>query len=178
MASVSSSPKRSQRFDSPFTKEQEAWLILEYGAVRNITTLKRRFRVHYKLQYKQVPRYEAFKRLVTRFMTSHGQVRPAVSEGRPPISEETVTMVKEYMLPYQQRKEVVSLSTVANSLGLSYTTVWRVVRKRLGWYPYKPRKTVPLTEVHKAARVDFCNWLLSKLRSLQIMSPGAMKSGL
>ena len=34
--------------DSPFTKEQEIWIILEWGATKNITTVKRNFRTHFK----------------------------------------------------------------------------------------------------------------------------------
>jgi hypothetical protein len=36
------------------------------------------------------------------------------------------------------------------------------VRKKLGWYPYKPKTVVPLTDAHKAGRVAFCNWFLEK----------------
>ena len=37
-----------------------------------------------------------------------------------------------------------------------------MVRQKLGWFPYKPRNTIPLTPAHKQGRVNFCNWLLSK----------------
>ena len=33
---------------SPFTKEEEKRVILEFGAVRNINMVKRSFRIHFK----------------------------------------------------------------------------------------------------------------------------------
>ena len=32
-------PKTGQRYDSPFTPEQETWIILEFSALRNCLTL-------------------------------------------------------------------------------------------------------------------------------------------
>ena len=97
------SPKRAQRKNSPFTKDQETWIILEYGSVKNVLTVKRRFRTKNKLHPYQVPRVAAFERLVERFFTTEGQVRPAVSAGRPPIAEELVQTVKDCLTPFTRR---------------------------------------------------------------------------
>ena len=50
-------PYRRQRADAPFTAEQEAWLILEYGAVKNISVLKRHFQQHFVITTRKVPSY-------------------------------------------------------------------------------------------------------------------------
>ena len=155
-------PYRRQRSDAPFTEEQETWLILEYGAVKNITVLRRHFQQHFKITSRKVPRYSAFKRLVERFIATQGTLHPPVLVGSPPLSEETVALVKGFVKGYQRRKESVSLATIASELNLHPSTVWRVVRKVLHWYPYKPHKTVPLTDTHKEGRVQFCDWLLSQ----------------
>ena len=63
-------PYRRQRADAPFTAEQEAWLILEYGAVKNISVLKRHFQQHFVITTRKVPSYMAFKRLVERFIAT------------------------------------------------------------------------------------------------------------
>ena len=151
----------ASRSDSPFTKEQEIWIILEWGATKNITTVKRNFRTHFKVQFKKVPSYNAFKRLVKRF-EAKGKLHQATPKGKPPVSEEAIARVKDFLKPYLRRKESVSLLTISNSLDIPLATVWVVVRKKLGWFPYKPRKTIPLTEAHKQDRVNFCNWLLTK----------------
>ena len=155
-----SSPARGQRRNSPFTKQQEAWVILQYGALSNCLAVRRKFRVHYKLSPFMVPRINAFRRLVSRVLESNGQVRPKAPAGRSPLTEELVQRVKDFLLPYTQNEQAVSLTTMATSLNISVTTAWRVVRKKLGWYPFKPRKVIPLTQAHKASRVTFCDWLL------------------
>ena len=155
-------PYRRQRADAPFTAEQEAWLILEYGAVKNISVLKRHFQQHFVITTRKVPSYMAFKRLVERFIATQGTLHPAVPIGRPPLSEETVALVKGFVKGCQRRRESVSNAVIAAELNLSWSTVWRVVRKVLHWYPYKPHPTVPLTDAHKEGRVQFCEWLLSQ----------------
>ena len=89
-----SSPARGQRRNSPFTKQQEAWVILQYGALSNCLAVRRKFRVHYKLSPFMVPRINAFRRLVSRFLESNGQVRPKAPAGRSPLTEELVQRVK------------------------------------------------------------------------------------
>ena len=71
-------PYRRQRSDAPFTEEQETWLILEYGAVKNISVLKRHFQQHFVITTRKVPSYMAFKRLVERFIATQGTLHPAV----------------------------------------------------------------------------------------------------
>ena len=53
MAPVRSTPRRGQRKNSPFTKDQEAWIVIQWGFRRNITQLKRDFRTKYKFTFNQ-----------------------------------------------------------------------------------------------------------------------------
>ena len=55
---------RGQRSNAPFTEEQETWIILEYGALRNYLQVRRKFRLHYKLSPAKVPGICAFQRLI------------------------------------------------------------------------------------------------------------------
>ena len=75
------------------------------------------------------------------------------------ISDKLAEEVKNFLLPHSRDKKSVSLTTLANSLGISISTAWRAVWKKLDWYP---RNVVPLPEAHKAARVVFSNWLLNQ----------------
>ena len=159
---MSGSPHRAQRINTPFTKEQQAWVILEFGSLRNISKLRRTFRLHFGLAPRQVPRYNAFLRLVHRFITSKGQVRPQVPSGNRPPKQEIVQKVKDLLQRHQKNKKTVSIRSIAQSLNLSAATVWRIARKQLHWYPYKPHTAVQLTDRHKSARVDFSRWLLEQ----------------
>ena len=54
----------------PFSKEQEIWIVLEFGACRNITQVRRSFRKQFfKSNPKAVPQRNAFQRIVNRFET-------------------------------------------------------------------------------------------------------------
>ena len=73
--------------DAPFTEEQEAWLILEFVALKNITVLRRHFQQHFEIQSRKVPSYMAFKRQMERFIATQGILHPPVPVGRPALSD-------------------------------------------------------------------------------------------
>ena len=56
-------------------------------------------------------------------------------------------------LLFRHNKKHVSLRTIANEFNISIPTAWRVLRKTLGWYPYKPQIVVPLSDRHRFDRV-------------------------
>ena len=99
-------PYRRQCSDAPFTEEQEAWLILEFWAMKNITVLRRHFQQHFEIQSRKVPSYMAFKRLVERFIATQGTLHPPVPVGRPPLSEETVALVNRFVKGCQREEGV------------------------------------------------------------------------
>ena len=159
--------RRAVRINSLFTKDQSTWIIFQYGAHRNCLAVRRKFRLHFMISPSKIPHISAFRRLVARF-SGTGDVSPkSKTGGRPDITDEMVEDVKDFLLPYTTSKKSVSLNTLAISLGISYTTAWRIVRKRLGWYPYKPRNVVPLTERHKVDRVVLCDWLLEQAEGFE-----------
>ena len=57
-----------------------------------------------------------------------------------------------------------SKCSAASSLNLRKTTIWRAVRLKLNWFPYKykPNLMRPLTEQHKTGWVAPCNFFLHK----------------
>ena len=75
--------------------------ILEYGAVRNITQVRRNFRKHfYPAQLNNVPKCNAFKRLVDRFLSTGGELRPVAKNGgnESIITVQLVGRPKSYLL--------------------------------------------------------------------------------
>ena len=55
-----------------------------------------------------------------------------------------------------------SIADISIEVEASQTTIWKILRKKLCLYPYKPHLVVPLTEAHKANRVEFSHWIKSK----------------
>ena len=106
----------------------------------------------------------AFKRLIDRFQST-GSVQPNKPQGRKADSHkrnDLAEKVKRMVKPYQEAKQSVSVFKIAEALNSSKTTVWRIMRKSLGWKPYKPNVTVPLTNAHMAGRRHFSKWLLEQ----------------
>ena len=55
-----------------------------------------------------------------------------------------------------------SFRKISSEMHLGIATVWRILRKDLKMYPYKPKNVQPLTEAHKAGRLEFSRWLLDQ----------------
>ena len=56
-------------------------------------------------------------------------------------------------------KQSVSVTDIGTALQITPSSAWRILRRRLGWYPYKPRSVVPLSNHHKDTRVVFCTFV-------------------
>ena len=151
------------RCNAPFTQEEAVWTVAEYGRLRNVTAVRRRYGCHFKKKH-NVPSRMAFKRLIDRFQST-GSVQPNMPQGRKADSHkrnDLAEKVKRMVKPYQEAKQSVSVFKIAEALNSSKTTVWRIMRKSLGWKPYKPNVTVPLTNAHMAGRRHFSKWLLEQ----------------
>ena len=153
------SPHRGLRVNSPFTKEQAAWVVLEFGATRNITLVRRAFRLKFKISPKKVPRRNAFLRLVQRF-SENAELKPQKKSGGKQLhGAEVVQRVQEFIATQRQSTSVRQVST---SLNLGSKMTWQIMRKELKLFPYKPKTVVPLNQGHKDNRILYCEWLLSK----------------
>lgn len=154
---MSTTPKR---VNSPFSNDEAIWIVLQYGALRSLTTVRRKFGTHFQKNH-NIPSRMAFKRLVDRFQTT-GNTSPSRPQGRTAVSEDLVQKVRHLVKPFQENRQSISVPTIAKSLHASTATVWRIMRKKLGWKPYKPHVSVPLTAAHKTGRHEFSKWLLQR----------------
>ena len=59
---------------SPFTREQERWIIFRYGACQSVRTIRREFRRKFNVSPFSIPRETAFYRVLKRFNTSNSTV--------------------------------------------------------------------------------------------------------
>ena len=144
---------------SPFTPEQETWIVTTFPQLNSLTAVKRKFRIVFKLIPKQVPCEKSFKRVVDRFSLT-GSVHHQKPAGRPvsQICEENIARVKEMV----EEDNTISIRYMVDHLNLSYGTIWTIMRKKLDLFPYKPKTVQPLTKEHRRQRVKFCDWLLQK----------------
>ena len=58
-----------------------------------------------------------------------------------------------------------SVRQISQQTGLPATIVWRILRKKLKLYPYKPHEVIPRSAENMEGKVDFCTWLMAELDS-------------
>ena len=138
---------------SPFSRDQEVWIVEQYAKLGRFCDVRRSYRLEYKLDPKTVPKDYAFLRVIQRFKDT-GSLVPNRPTGRSSVvlSDENCDRV----LALIQQDSTLSIRKLSSELNLSYTTIWRILRKELHMHPYKPKAVVPLTGEHKLARVEFC----------------------
>ena len=145
--------------ESPFTKEQEAWIIIQFGKLERPVKVRRKFRIEYKIDKKKIPSQKQFTRVHNRFLAagSVGQQKPG---GRPvsKTTEENIALVKEMVVNNPR----MSIRDISKEVDMSYKTTWKIMRKELSLYPYKPKKVQPLTQAHKNQRIAFSDWISQK----------------
>ena len=82
---------------SPFTPEQETWIVTTFPQLNSLTAVKRKFRIVFKVIPKQVSREKSFKskRVVDRFSLT-GSVHNQKPAGRPvsQICEENIAIAR------------------------------------------------------------------------------------
>ena len=141
-----------------FSKEQLTWCVTQFGQLGSDVQIRRKFRTHFKLSLRRVPSLGSFHRLLTRF-NGTGDVKCRNSSGKPgKVTPEKLEDIRNVMLTSPGS----SMTTVMKEVGLSRQTTWKVMRKKLKFYLYETKTVVPLTEQHKRARIEFCNWICTK----------------
>lgn len=151
------SPDRRFHLNSPFTKEQSIWVILQSGKVNSLSAVRRAFRQKFFPKNPgKVPKLAAFHRLIERFKND-GSVRPIVPRGRLPPTAEEVKKVKDFFM----ERPLAHVRLAAELLQMSFGKVWMILRKQLKMRPYRPRLVTVLTPANKQARMDACDFWLT-----------------
>lgn len=142
------------RKDSTFSEEESKFIILKYGEVKCSAAVRRAFGT--KFFPKKNPQQVQFRRVIDRFLES-ASVRPMVPTGFAPTSDESVQQVRDFFLlnPKAHIREA------AARLGMSYSTVWKILRKILKWRAYTPHLAQVLSPTNMESRLAACNFWLT-----------------
>ena len=133
MTLVPKSPNRHFKVNSPFNNEQAGWIVERFAELKSLTAVRRAFRLKFSPRKpKAVPRLNVFQRLVDRFRTV-AATRPCVPSGRHPTTAAEVEQVKDFFL----RNPTVHVRQASNELKMSIGKVWKILRRSLGWKPYR-----------------------------------------
>ncbi len=144
-----------------YTLQQRLQIVqLFYKNNRSYKTTLRALRLIYGRH--NVPHRSTIRRLIEKFETTFSlhNVR-ALTRRRKARSKQNIASVRESV---RQDKNL-SISRRSQQLGLSQTTVWRILRKDLGLHPYKIKLVQDLKENDHLLRRRFADWALEMLKN-------------
>ena len=113
----------------PFTSKEKAFCVLEYARTQSPKTVQRDFFAKFA---KKAPTTKQIRTWHQKFQKK-GCLYTPKSPGRPSTSAETVEQVREAFLRCPRK----SVRRASLETQIPQTTVWRILRKRLRFKPYK-----------------------------------------
>lgn len=154
------------RSDSPFTKEEEQFIVESFVKLKSPIAVKRSFFKQFKTTRKQkwLQKLKPFQftRVYRRFTgngiaktSNAGQKRGVEGQKTKP---EKIKVIEDYFISHPMN----SLHQASVFLKIPKPTISRILRTKTSLFPYKISTAQVLTTAHKAQRLEFCQWLIEK----------------
>lgn len=134
------------------TLQEKIFCVLEFAKCESIIQVQRNFRRTFN---RQPPRHKQIYEWHRKFVET-GSVCKKTSTGRPRTSDENVQRIQDSFT----RSPKKSTSRAGIELGIPKTTVWRVLKKRLHFKPYKIQLLHALHPNDYNKRYEFCSDML------------------
>ena len=106
-----------------------------------------------------MPSHVTIKRIVDKFETHH-TLEDLPRSGRPQISEETIEFVDSLLKEMRDAGLNSSCRNVSQQCPVSKSSVHRILRKSLHYFPYKIQIGQILTPDHQERRKSFCQYFI------------------
>ena len=130
------------------SQQEKAFCVLRFEVSRSVITVQPEFRARFR---KDAPCTNNITRWYRQFVQT-GYLRKDKSPGRPRVSEDNIERVREVFLRSPRK----SVARASRELDMPKMAVWKVLRKRLCFKPYKMRLVQALTPADKVKRRDYC----------------------
>lgn len=139
---------------SPFTEEQKKFIVLKYGELKCYSSVRKAYASRfYPKNPRNVPAVACIRRMILRFTTTLSCQRKS-PPGAPPTKQDDIDRVRAYF----EQNDAAHIRDVVKDLGMSYGTVWRILRNKLKWKSYRPHMVQCLTAAHVQSRLSACNY--------------------
>lgn len=140
-----------------FSCEEEKWIILNGND--SPTRVMRKFCKVFNVPRNRQSKLSAkmFTRVIEKFKKTFGKAEPRYSRAAPVRSGN-----KDVVKSHFEMNPKSSIRDAACALEVSKSSVHRIIREDLKFYPYRIHKVHNLTTAHKDQRVKFCEWLLAQ----------------
>jgi len=129
------------------SQEEKAFCVLRSEVSRSVITVQREFRARFR---KYAPCRNNITRWYRQFVET-GCLCKDKSPGRSCVTDDNTERVREAFLRSPRK----SVARASRELDMPKMTVWKMLRKRLCFKPYKMRLVQALTPADKLKRRDF-----------------------
>lgn len=137
------------------TDQEKARCLMWFAETKSLTQVCRNFRREYN---RQPPSRSNILQWVNKF-TNSGSVKKGKSTGRPRVLQERVAQVEvSFEVSPSQ-----SIRVASRELNIPKSTVHKILRKRLGYYPYKLQLVHQLKPNDKPRRLAFATDMLDRI---------------
>lgn len=142
-----------------YTNQQRFFIAAWYECFQSVVTVKRKFREKFGKNAK-LPVHNTIKAIHTKLSKS-GEPDDRPRMGRPisSRSDENISVVSAHITAHPETSQ----RRTSISLGMSKTTIQRILRQDLQLRPYKIRVLHELSEEDFADRLTFCEDMLQRL---------------
>lgn len=137
------------------TVQHKVFCVLEFAKSESQVTVQRAFRLKFGIE---PPTRKSISRWFTQFKQT-GSVCKGKSSGRPRVSEDDVRRIEESFVRSPRK----STNRASRELGIPQPTVWKVLRKRLLYKPYRLQLVQALKPNDKVKRIEFCDVMLQMM---------------
>ena len=144
-----------------FSTEDSIKIVAWWYELKDIHKVRWRYAKEKKIEAhpRELPSRKVFKCVIERFRrTGSVKMEDPVKE-KPVTTEENIEKVRRLV----EGNIGMSLRQMSVELGLAKSTVWKILRKSLNFYPYRIHLTTELTDQRKKVRLDYDKWLLEQL---------------
>lgn len=134
------------------TVQHKVFCVLEFAKSESQVTVQRAFRLKFGIK---PPTRKSISRWFTQFQQT-GSVCKGKSPGRPRVSEDDVLRIEDSFVRSPRK----STNRASRELGIPQPTVWKVLRRRLLYKPYRLQLVQALKPNDKVKRIEFCDDML------------------
>jgi hypothetical protein len=129
-------------------ENKKAFCVLDYHVNQSVISVQRHFRTRFN---EDPPSNQSIRKWYLNFKRN-GCICKKKSTGRPSVSNEVVEQVRESFTRSPQKSTV----KCSRELGIPQPTVWKILRKRIKFKPYKLQLLQALKQNDKVERLSFC----------------------
>ena len=143
-----------------FSDEQKRWIILEYGASRSSTVVRRTFFNKYGINGRKNEKYRLryFGRVIENFSDNGSVTKKKYRRESSKLNEAKVLLQSELNM---ESSNQVSVRKLARKLDLTSSITYKAMKTESKLKPYKFHRSQVLTDEHKRQRVKFSEWILN-----------------